>query len=85
MTTLALLAALLTAAPAATAPPPSIDQALAMCRAVYFSATPEKALAAWNALPADSKASVAILCLAYRQGALDLMRDSEARRQPERN
>lgn len=80
MTSLALLAALLAAAPAATAPPPAptIGETLAICRAVYFSDKPEKAIAAWQALPADAKASVAFICLAYRQGALDLQRASEA-------
>lgn len=67
---------------AADRQPLPIEAALAICRAVYFSGDPAKALAVWKSLPEDEQASVALICLAYRQGARDLMRASRSADQP---
>lgn len=68
------------AAAAGTSEAPPLRQVLALCRATYFSDDPEPARRAFARLSDDDKASVAMVCLAYRQGAEDMLSAIDAAR-----
>lgn len=73
-----LLAAVLLATPAAARTPTTLSftQAIEICRDTFLR-NPDKGKRAFEAIDSDaSKQAVAIICLAYRQGALDLLEAS---------
>lgn len=57
----------------------SLDRAIRICRVTFF-VSPELGKAMFDAVPKEQKQSAAALCIAYRQGAQDML---AAARQPE--
>jgi hypothetical protein len=73
--------ALVAAAPA-QAPKIMFDEVMGICKATFID-NPDAGRAQFNALPEATKPQAALLCLAYRKGALDLL--DAAGRKPEHN
>jgi hypothetical protein len=72
MLNLALAGALALASPIT-----SLDQAIEICRTVYFI-NHAKGVEMFNAVPEDQKPTVGAICAAYRQGAADLAKSMQA-------
>lgn len=66
----------------AAAQPVTLSDAIEICRMTYFI-NPAKGKMMFDAVPEDQKATVAAICLSYRQGVLDLIEVSKKPRPPE--
>jgi hypothetical protein len=75
------LALALSAPLAAQQKPPSLDDAIAICRTTFFI-NPAKGKMMFDAVPDEHKGSVALICLSYRQGAQDMLNLVSRKPQP---
>jgi hypothetical protein len=57
----------------------SIEQAIQICRTTLFIDR-AKGMEMYEAVPEDQKPSIAAICAAYRQGALDLAKLMESKK-----
>lgn len=66
------------AAAASPVPPPSLAEAIEICRTTFFI-NPAKGKMMFEAVPDEHKQSVALICIAYKQGILDLIEVSKSK------